>query len=170
MKHVFTLSQFDHLNEAFIDASSLIYAQQADFLHLLQQSLCLYTLPAILKEARIAATGFHVVQQTDLTDLSPDQQLLSSALTCARPLISEDRKILMRARRAHLPHYNGLMMINFLLYRRLMSSEAYNRYYTALQRIARYSQPVWDYGESVHRLIIRSRDIHNDTNKDYSTF
>ena len=150
----FDLAQFTQLQAACIDASSLIYCSKIRLLDLLQQSLKLSTLPEILAE-----TGFQHLNLSLLSfpypEHSNDQKLLSCAIQQQLPLISEDKQLLKQAEQHGLCYYNTLMMLNFLLYTRLVTQEEYQTYLDKLRSIARYSSALWHYGAQVHELIMR---------------
>ena len=50
-------------------------------------------------------------------------------------------------------YYDVLMMLNFLLFSQKIDDAGYRRYYSALENIARYSEPVWEYGRHVYAAI-----------------
>ena len=154
-KHApFDLVQFTQLQAACIDASSLIYCSKAGLFDLLQQAFRLYTLPEI-----IAETGFQHLNLTLVRsphrEQSTDQKLLFCAIQQRLPLISEDKQLLKQAEQRGLCYYNTLMMLNFLLYKRLVTQEEYHTYLDKLRSIARYSPAIWQYGAQVYELIMR---------------
>ena len=152
MKKEFDLSHFDTLSEAFIDASSIIYMLKAGFLRHLQENLDLYSVPEVLQEAGIPKTGFSLACCRE-EHASNDRKLLCCALERRIPLISEDKTLLMQAKRAGLPYYNALMMLNFLLYKHAINSGEFDDYYANLRCYARYSKSVWQYGDRVGQRI-----------------
>lgn len=149
------LTQFASLRKAFIDASSIIYARKAGFLETLQAALPLCTIPEILEEVGIEAGKIEIVQCTQPT-LTNDARLVLCAIERQLPLISEDKQILMKMKRAKLPYYNALMMLNWLLFNSNIDQEDYARYYNRLRKIARYSDQIWEYGERIHTWILQS--------------
>jgi hypothetical protein len=147
-----TIISFDHLDSALIDASSIIYADRAGFLGLLASAITLYSIEEILAEAgtvteRIKPLAHHI------TSSSNDLKLISCALERCLPVISEDKKILMAMKRANRPFFNSLMMLSFLLYRRHIDIQEYDRYRRALEKFARYSADVWKYGSKIQLAI-----------------
>jgi hypothetical protein len=56
-------------------------------------------------------------------------------------------------RRARAPYYNALMMLNFLLFSKIIDDDGYRRYYSALENIARYSDAVWNFGRDIHTAV-----------------
>jgi len=147
-------SQFNQLDKALIDASSIIYANKADFLKMLSTTVKLFSISEILSEV-----GFGFVSDTikplthNESSLSNDQKLVACALHFGLPVISEDKKILMAMKSAKKPFFNSLMMLNFLLYRRLIDNRQYTQYHQALKQFARYSDEIWKYGAKIRAAI-----------------
>ena len=132
------LSEFQTLSRALIDASSIIYMHKVGFLTELANTVNLYSPPEI-----IAETGFHDLNITPvactLNSLSNDQKLITAALELRRPVISEDKNILLHMRRANLPYFNSLMMLNFLLFRNRIDPKNHAMYFERLKECAWYS-------------------------------
>lgn len=152
VEHSKALTQFVSLQKAFIDASSIIYARKAGFFDVLQAALPLCTIPAILEEAGIDAGKIEIVQCTQPA-LTNDARLVVCAIERQLPLISEDKHILMQMKRANLPHYNALMMLNWLVFNGDIDQEDYARYHSKLRGIARYSDQIWEYGAKIYALL-----------------
>ena len=151
-----TLVRFDHLKEALIDASSIIYTDRAKFLPILTSTIKLFTIREILSETGPVSYNIKLLSHRDR--ISPtDLKLIACAQHRGLPIISEDKKILMAMKRANRPYYNSLMMLNFLLYRRCIDVQQYDRYRQALQKFARYSEDVWNHGAKIQSAII---DLH----------
>ena len=152
----FELGQFEGLREALIDASSIIYCSKAGFFDKLQASLRLYTLPEMLDEARIKREWLRIqLVHCAQDNLSNDHKLITCALNSRLPVISEDKQILMSIKRAGLPYYNALMMLDWLLFKEDISHKQYLSHLSELHHIARYSQFVWEYGQYVYFLILQ---------------
>jgi hypothetical protein len=145
-------SQFNQLDKALIDASSIIYANKAHFLKRLTSSVSLFSIHEILSEAGSISDNIKPLTHTGKT-LSNDQKLVACALRFGLPLISEDKKILMAMKSAKKPFFNSLMMLNFLLYRQMIDNQQYAQYHLALRQFARYSDDVWQYGAQIHAAI-----------------
>jgi hypothetical protein len=56
-------------------------------------------------------------------------------------------------RRAQAPYYNALMMLNLLLFTKNIDDDSYQRYYSALENMARYSEPVWKFGRDIYTAV-----------------
>jgi hypothetical protein len=148
--------RFAALEEACIDASSIIYLQKAGFFETVCRNLYLLTLPVILEEAGIAADNLQILQPAQ-PGLPPDEQVIQCVQERQCAVISEDKHILLAVKRANLPYYNALMMLNWLLFEELIEDPQYQTHYSALRTCARYSDKVWEYGAAVHRSIQNSR-------------
>jgi hypothetical protein len=147
-----TLSQFNRLDKALIDASSIIYTEKADFLELLAGSVQLFSIPEILAEAGPVPCCIKALACAGAGS-SNDEKLVSCALHDDLPVISEDKKILAAMKRARRPYFNALMMLNFLLYRQKIHDAQYMRYHRSLKKFARYSEDIWQYGTQIHAAI-----------------
>ena len=148
--------QFDRLNQALIDASSIIYANKADFLKMLTGTVRLFSIHEILSEAGSVSESIKPLTHKEKS-LSNDQKLVACALHFGLPVISEDKKILMAMKSAQRPFFNSLMMLNFLLYRQLIDNRQYTQYYLALKQFARYSDEIWKYGAKINAAIKEKR-------------
>ncbi len=152
------LQRFALLEEACIDASSVIYMCKSGFFDRVYQALRLSTVPAVAEEVGREADGITLFRPADQT-LTSDAQLIQCAYERQLAVISEDKQLLLSAKRLHLPYYNALMMLNWLLFKGLIQQFHYHRYHAALQSCARYSDAVWNYGEAVHRVCRMPRSI-----------
>jgi len=145
-------NKFDHLDKALIDASSIIYIDRADFLPILASTIKLFSIKEIFFETGPVSESIKPLIHNDNSS-SNDQKLISCALNMDLPLISEDKKMLMAMKRANRPFFNSLMMLNFLLYRRRIDIQEYDKYRQALEKFARYSNKVWQYGAKIQSAI-----------------
>ncbi|PID58359.1 hypothetical protein CSB45_04635 [candidate division KSB3 bacterium] len=161
MFDAFDLIQFHELQEACIDASSLLYLSKIGCLETLRRAIELYSIAEILDEAGMSHDGFHLIACRK-SDLSNDLRLLNCAIDRQAPLISEDKQLLLQARRAKLPYYNSLMMLNFLVFAQLLDAGEYACCHRKLQHNARYSESVWQYGDAVLRQI-HERSIKSES-------
>ncbi len=150
------LIQFKELKKALIDASSIIYAHKVGAFELLQANLELVTTPDVVAEAGKDADGITLID-CSATAGSVDERLVGCALRNNLPVISEDKKILSKLKQTHLPYFNMLMMLNFLVYIYAIDDDQYPHYRALLQKIAWYSPKIWYYGSSVRDIIEKSR-------------
>ena len=145
-------NQFDRLDRALIDASSIIYMDRIDLLEILASAIRLFSIQEILSETGSVSKGIKPFDY-HITAPSNDQKLIACALDSGLALISEDKKILMAMKRAARPFFNTLTVLNFLLYRRRIQNRQYLQYHRSLTQIARYSDDIWKYGAAVHAEI-----------------
>ena len=148
------IAQFQQLKKALIDASSIIYARKAGFMGILRANLRLITIPEIIAEVGDDAGGIETMNYM-MTSESVDDKLVNCALLNDLPVISEDKQILTLVKKAHLPYFNALMMLNFLCYIDAIDREQYSAYFRILQKFAWYSSKIWAYGDAVHHIIER---------------
>jgi hypothetical protein len=146
------LAQFKHLTKALIDTSSIIYAHRAGFFYLLQAKLELVTTPEVIAEAGADADSLGLID-CHTKSMSVDEKLVYCAIHENLPVISEDKKILLKLKRTHLPYFNVLMMLNYLCYVDAIDRHQYLQYCTSLQSFAWYSPKIWAHGNSVHDAI-----------------
>jgi hypothetical protein len=150
-----TLSQFDTLSSAVIDSSSIIYLQKINVLSKVIGMLKLHTVENVISECDFEIPKIIIIESTvgDTTD----KQIVDSSKALALPVISDDFSILQKVSMNNLPHYNSLMILNFVLYKNDISTDEYIDYLFELKQIARYSSFVWKYGEDLFRIIEKQR-------------
>lgn len=146
------LSRFQGLREALIDASSIIYIYKAGFFDELRGSLKLCSLREIIGETGFDGLKIGLIEAP--SSLSNDQKFIACALKKRIPVISEDRKILMRMERENIPYFNALMMLHFLLFKREIDLENHTVYFNRLKRTARYSPSVYKFGQEVYEAVV----------------
>jgi hypothetical protein len=146
------LSRFEGLTRALIDSSSIIYIQKAGFFLALAETLALHSLPEMIAETGPPDVSIHLVHSDD-SSLTNDEKLIACAQKMKMPVISEDKKILISMRRADLPYFNALMMLNFLLFKRKIDRSGHGRYFRELKKIAWYSRMVWEKGRQIFAAI-----------------
>jgi len=153
------LTRLDHLSQAMIDTSSLIYLQEIDLLSLTGQWIKLWTVPGVINEFGDGANAnpVHLIDVDNMAGNSADtDQMLGLAANKLRlPIISEDRQILMRAKGLNLPFFNTLMVLNFLLYKNALNLLEYQTTLDKLRAIARYSDEIYAFGGRVLAEILR---------------
>lgn len=145
-------SEFDALDAAAIDASSIIYMRKAGFLSDLAEEIRLFSPGSVIRE-----TGYDDLPVRPVTggrsSESSDRQLVACSLAFRIPVISEDKKILMAIRRARLPYFNSLMMLNFLLFRGRISAADHGVRFRRLLDFAWYSPAVLAFSRSVFTAV-----------------
>lgn len=144
-----TLEQLRTVHRAFIDSSSIIYAGKARILDLLCGSLELKTVAGVVGEVGFPIPGISVGLEID-SGLSVDDQVLASAVEAHLAVISEDRKLLMKADEAGLDGYNMLVMLELLLLRGHISLPEWDIARKRLLAAAQYSAWVVHAGQQLH--------------------
>lgn len=153
-----TITQFHNLYQALIDASSIIYMNKAGFLNKLNQFLELFSLPEIIAETGYEIPEIKLVHYPNSPFKSSDQKLVAVAIAKKLPVISEDKKLLLKIKQESLPYFNALMMLNFLVLKKIIDKNEYFDYLEKLKQIARYNQKVWEYGHDVFLRIVKLLD------------
>ena len=147
------LRQFEQLEKLLIDASSIIYMVKANYFECVSDNLILYSPESMLRE-----TGYHSLNvqpiPTGNTTRPPDDDLVLSAQRLHWPVITEDLNIIRRLSRGHLSHFNALMMLEFLFFRKFITVEGYSRHLKRLLSVAWYSAEVVRFGEQIHQKLV----------------
>ena len=149
-------SEFDALEAAAIDASSIIYMLKAGYLDDLAAEIRLFSPGPVISE-----TGYDDLPVKPVAGIndaasdatSNDRLLVAYSLAHQIALISEDKKILMEIKRARRPYFNSLMMLNFLLFRNRISAGEHRVYFRRLANFAWYSPAVLAFSKSIFTAI-----------------
>jgi N-acetylglutamate synthase-like GNAT family acetyltransferase len=107
----------------------------------------------ILSETGLETIAVHAMACTSKT-VSNDEKLIDCALVLNLPVISEDRKILLRLDRKKVPYFNALMMLNYLLYNGDISFESHSVFFKNLRSVSRYSDSVLAFSKEIYRHIV----------------
>jgi hypothetical protein len=148
------LKDFDSLNSAFIDSSSIIYLSRLDILDKLKQAISLYSIEEILKEVGYSNLNLIMHDHKHDDSLSNDIKLVKSAKILNLPVISEDKKLLLNAEKSGLKYYNSIVILIFLLYKNRISQFEFESYKAELLKFARYSEKVKNFSNAVLQEII----------------
>jgi len=136
------------------DTSTLIYLDGIDLLELSCRVFQLLVPRDVQQEFGRAVPG--AISCGDRCTGNADQAVLQLALARGVPLLSEDKRLLMRGRRLGVcSYYNSLMILLALLSQQRLTLEEYQKSYSSLRKIARYSPAVWQVGEHVFSLFVR---------------
>ena len=152
MKEV--LSGFRSLKKALIDASSIIIIKKAGFFGELSEAVSLCSLKEIIEETRFQNLDIHLLPDVP-GQASNDEKFISCALREKIPVISEDRKILMTMKNENIPHYNAVMMLHFLLFKKRLDRKAHLACQSRLMSAARYGDDVLEFAENVFRAVTK---------------
>mgnify|MGYP006305228423 CR=1 FL=1 len=135
--------RFDVIEEAAIDASSMIYMLKSGFLGLLGSTITLVSIPPVIAETGWNELPVTVNEGPEVPkEASNDERLLAFAVGRRLPLISEDRALLTGAEEAGLDYYNSLMMLALLRYRERLDDSWFREARGRLLGIARYGSEV----------------------------
>ena len=144
-----TLEQLRTVDRAFIDSSSIIYAGKAGVLEVLCGKLQLQTVPGVVREVGLPIPDISVGPEID-SSMSVDDQLIAAAGQARIPVISEDRKLLMKADDRGLDAYNMLVMLELLLLRGHIALAEWDIARKRLLAAAQYSAWVVHAGQQLH--------------------
>lgn len=155
------------LEQAVLDASSMIYMLKAGFLDRLSFLLDLATPAEVAAETGWPSLPVRVVrvEGKEAGDgagggrAAPDDLLLRLAGDWGWPVVSEDRELLMRAEARDIRYFNSLMMLLLLNWRGRCSAEEYRLFQRRLYEIGRYSAWVRSFAEAVARELGLPRDF-----------
>jgi hypothetical protein len=156
------LNQFKILDSAVIDTSSLIYLSKIDLLDETASILNLMTVQDVVKEVSLPCylKNVEIVNfEKKKKAVDTDQQLVKTAEHLNIPVISEDKKVLMSAKKICLPYFNTLMMINFLFFKNVISEKRAEELFKSLKNVSYYSDEVWDYGRMIYQYILDLKKI-----------
>jgi len=144
-----TLESLRTVRHAFIDSSSIIYAGKSGVLDVLCAELRLMTVPGVVREVGYSIPDIAVGPENN-PSLPVDDQLLAAAAEARQAVISEDRKLLMRADDCGLDGYNMLVMLELLLLRGQLSLSEWDIARKRLLAAAQYSAWVVHAGQELH--------------------
>ncbi len=117
------LAQFDQLTQAVIDACSVIYLDRLGLFELLTKEIELFLPEKVWQETKLTrGEALRIVPMNH--PLSADEQIVSLALQEQCPLISDDGRVLARARQAKLDYFNALMMLYFLWHQKKIDRQS----------------------------------------------
>jgi|AntAceMinimDraft_16_1070373.scaffolds.fasta_scaffold55480_1 hypothetical protein len=115
------------------------------------------TVPGVVKEFGSLSELKHIevinIKEIISVKQDTDRHLIDAAEYLQLPIISEDKKILMQAKRIGLSFFNTLMIMNFLIYKKIINQAAYQVSLDLLQDQAYYDKVIFDYGKKVFKRI-----------------
>lgn len=142
------LARLERIKVVVIDASSIIYAEKSGFLNLLCGAIRLRTIPQVFAETGRCYPGIELVESVEVQSgrRETDYLLFHTAQNLGKPLVSEDRAILLRCKNADIEYYNAYMMLIMLTARRIVDDPS--PYRSTLLDVAHYGRPVIEYADS----------------------
>lgn len=145
-----TIKHLKSLKKAVIDSSSIIYMEKSGFLHLVIQHLELHSPDIVQEEINMDIDiAWH---KSEI--LITDEAVLALAQQMAIPVISDDKKMLMKYIQSNQQAYNSLMLLHWLFLKKHISLTEHLNFLNTLIPIARYSPSVVEYGNQVFALML----------------
>ncbi len=137
---------FSRAYSAVVDSCSLILMHKGGYGRAAIDSLNLLIPCAVCRETalRDCPHGQYV---------NADEEIIRMAIERGSALISDDKRILMRARRLKIPHLNSLTALLCLYSNRTLGENEYRACLAKLRAEARYAPWIWDYGERAFRIL-----------------
>jgi hypothetical protein len=145
--------ELDTIRAVAIDTSSIIYLTKSALFEMLAETVELFTTAQVVTE-----TG-HFLRSVEVVEIAADNaddSILELAALRHIPLVSEDRKLLLRAERAGMRYYNALIMLSLLILRGVLSEAESGVSRERLLSVARYSNRVRAFGNDLLGHIIQN--------------
>jgi len=134
------------LGTAIIDSSSIIYMQKAGFLETVSGVIKLMTIPQVLEEIGELELPVHVIDPVfDSDEEVTDRLLFAAAVNLHKPMISEDRAILLKCKSEGMEYYNAYNMLVLLRLRGILDGDEFCAFEKKLLSVAHYGRFVIDY-------------------------
>lgn len=140
------------IKEISIDASSIIYMLKTGILGYVSAEIELLACQGIIEEVGWPRLPVNVVEMPE-DAMTNDDSVIAVADRRKVPLLSEDLEILQEAREREIPHFNTLMILNYLLLKGRISPDEYPEYLGRLREISRYSDEILEYGSAIRDLV-----------------
>ena len=142
------IQQFKALDQAVIDACSMIYLNKLQLLPLLAKQIQLFTPQLIFEETGFGEQKGIIVKESPNFSL-PDKQLMAMALQLNLPLISDDGQVLKVAQKMKLTYFNSLMMVIFLYFKKEINFSTLQQKKVQLLNLAYYAPWIARAGEQL---------------------
>ena len=154
------VEKLERVRSVAIDTSSIIYLSKSGLLDRLSELIQLKTVGQVVQEAGLPSlpVDFVATHQDDLNrPIDADTAILQCAVRERIPLLSEDRKLLMRADVRGVPYYNSLMMIALMALRGVIAEGEIADSRDRLVKVAHYGSRVAKYGNDLISYITMNR-------------
>lgn len=147
------------LRSVAVDASSIIYLTKSDLLRPLADLIRLKTVEEVAGEVGLPMPMVDIIPWRVDADppVDADTAILQCALRERVPLLSEDRKLLMRADARGVQYYNSLMMIALMVLRGAIVNDEISDRRDRLVEVAHYSRRVVSYGNDLISYVTMNR-------------
>ncbi len=130
-----------------IDTSTLIYLDKLGLIALTADSFNLYVIEPVAKEFGKPLPG--AIKHLSCSGEVTDTMICKAAAENGLPVISEDKQVLMTARKKGLVHFNCLMLLLTLFHNELISVDRLDQLLSELKKVARYSGKIFEFGSQV---------------------
>ncbi len=150
------LSKLKTLRRAVIDSSTLIYLSKLELLEYVTKEVDLIIPSAVFRE--IGSSGIEGVQVVPPVEaqMKADAQVVALARRLGCAVCSDDKKILLNARKQGADYFNTLMLILLLKVRKRLTTDETEKKLLQLKRLARYNAKIWKYGEDLFAWICKN--------------
>ncbi len=148
------LEDIVHFSGGIFDTSSLIYLSKIGLLHRVAQVFSVLVIPQVQAEFKQKLPENVISIQAP--EGGADTVIIEVAQRENCTVISEDKQVLMKARKAGLVYFNALMVIFALLHHGHITTEESRVLCTQLDEHARYGVAVREFGKQVlERLVLK---------------
>lgn len=144
------------------DTSSLIYLGKIGLLSMATQVFSVIVIPQVQREFKQELP--QEIHPLPAPAGAADQVIVELAKSREDALVSEDKKVLLAAKRAGLVHFNSLMVILALLHHGHLSTVQSRRFCMALFEYARYDVKVRKFGEKLlEQIVLQNQYVEKNT-------
>lgn len=146
------LDRLDRLKAVVVDSSSIIYLSKSQFLDDVAGEIRMITIPQVVDETGIRGLPVIVVEPPSIEDVTEtDRLLVAAAARQKKPMLSEDRAILLTCQREGMEYYNAYNMLVMLWMRGVIGENEFRLREEKLLEVSHYGKFVIDYISSLVR-------------------
>ncbi len=149
-----TLSGLRGFSGGVADTSTLIYLQRLTLLPLAAASYTLVVIQQVQEEFGMMPPG--CTMYAGAPSGPADRAVCLAAGILQQPVLSEDKAVLLAAKREQLPYYNCLMILLALHVQQIISRSKYLEFRQQLLVFARYGSNVTSFEDKLFRALQRS--------------
>jgi len=142
----------EHAPLFLVDTSTLIYLDKITMLDPVLATFAPMTISQVITEFGRHPEGLSICSSGAG---ATDDVLVQTAIDLQAGVLSEDKKVLLTARRQGLCYYNSLMIILALYSRKGISSSTCEQRLACLLSFARYSEKVQSYGRELFKRLVQ---------------
>jgi hypothetical protein len=146
------LAEIQALRAAVIDSSSVIYASKSGVLQTLVHTIDLCTVSGVVSEVGYSLPDVTVVRRST-AGIPVDTQILDLAQERGLPVVTEDRKIFLKAADIGVDAHNMLIILELLLLRNRLSLVEWDAARKRLLAAAQYGARVIHAGLELHAAV-----------------